>query len=204
MTIYIFVVVRVGRRLPVSRGTENPLAPSLLQPVRGPRTGGRDYGRRGDGRRPPDTGQRPGGAPGRQHGGDRSVGEGVQRTPGVVPVHRLGGVFRRRRVHRRPVLDVRDTGRRPGGRHKETGRGRRAPAVRRPARATADRPHTRHGVRAHRPARSPGHRHALWRQKLKKTTYIIYIIIIINYIIIIVVIIVVIVVIESSCTVYNL
>jgi len=92
------------------RGTGNALVSPLQWRVRGTRTGRHDCGGNSDGRRPPDTGQGPGGRTVRPHGGDRPKGRFVQRSLGLMPLHRFGGVRRRRRVHRRPVLGVCDKG----------------------------------------------------------------------------------------------
>lgn len=107
---FYFFFLPAGRRLQVLRGTGNPLARALHRRVRRTGTGRDDHGRSRDGRRPPDTGPEPGGGPNGHHGGDRSVRPGLQPEPGLVPVRGLGGVRRRGRIHRGPVLGVRDKG----------------------------------------------------------------------------------------------
>lgn len=142
----------------------------LLRRVRGTRAGRHGHGGTSDGRRSPDTGQRPGGRPVRPHGGDRPKGRLVQRSLGLVPLRRFGGVHRRVRVHRGPVLGVRDKGQ-PWQWRRSTG-GREAAARRREAvadkcAAGANRPNTHHGHVGERTARPDGYKIAVRRQQLK-------------------------------------
>jgi len=155
------------------------LVSPLLWRVRGARADRHGRGGDSDGRRPPDTGQGPGGRPVRPHGGDRPEGHLVQRSLGLVPLRRFGGVRRRVRVHRRPVLGVRDKGRpwRQWRRRRSSGgretAGRRRAAVTDEGAAGANRPNTHHGHVGERTARPDGYKIAVRRQQLKDYNIII-------------------------------
>lgn len=88
------------------RGTGNPLAQTLLWHLRRDRTGHHGDGRRDNDDRPPDAGQRSGGGPIDQHGGNRPMGRHLQRELGLLSVRGFGGVGHRRGVHCRQVLDI--------------------------------------------------------------------------------------------------
>lgn len=148
------------------------VSPLLQWRVRGARAGRHGRGGDSDGRRPPDTGQGPGGPPVRAHGGDRPEGCFVQRSLGVVPLRRFGGVRRRCSVHRRPVLGFgdKDPARRQRQRSacRETAVQRAAIVV---AEQRADRPNTHHGHVGECTARPVGHKTAVRRRRLKDYTY---------------------------------
>jgi len=155
------------------------LVSALLWRVRGTRAGRHGRGGNSDGRRSPDIGQGPGGRPVRPHGGDRPKGRLVQRSLGLVPLHRFGGVRRRVRVHRRPVLGVRDKGwpwRQWQWRKSFSGRkaaGRRRAAVTDEVAAGANRPNTHHGHSGERTTRPGGYKTAVRRPQLKDFNIII-------------------------------